>query len=189
MKTPQEYEKEFLDGLKKSSGKSLEEWTKIIQETGKSKRNEILNWLKENHPFNYSEASMLAAIFVNGGKPVYGDITELLDNQFKKKEQFRPVYDALASTIQREFPGINLIPKKTYVSVTYKREFAAIAIKSKEIRFGMDLGDAEFDEYLQPSKSLGAMPRISHMVMLTDESEIDGRLINLMKEANSRVNG
>jgi predicted transport protein len=77
-----------------------------------------------------------------------------------------------------EFQGTQLIPKKTYLSFTAVREFAAINVKPKEIRLGLDLGEEPFTEVLQKSKLIGPMPRISHMIILTDIKQFDNRQNN-----------
>ena len=61
-------------------------------------------------------------------------------------------------------------------------------INKGNVRIGMDLGDRPFDEQVEKAKSLGAMPRISHMVEVSSEAEITDDLIPLLNEANSRVN-
>ena len=84
------------------------------------------------------------------------------------------------------FPDAQLIPKKTYLSFTATREFAAINIKPKEIRLGVDLGDQAFDDTLQKSKLTGPMPRISHMVVLTDIGQFDKKVISYLQASFDR---
>lgn len=187
-KTPFEVEQDFLQSLKSFSGQDLNQWLSTIKATGMSGTKEILEWLKKEKGFNHSQAFLLAGIFNNGGIPVYADDAELLKAQFGKNDHLRPLYDSIVANVLELLPDTIVLPKKTYVSLTMEREYAAISIKSKEIRLGMDLGDRPFDDYLQPSKSLGAMPRISHMVLLTEPAPFSPLLKNLLLEANLRVN-
>ncbi len=187
-KSSYEVEKEFLEKIQKITGKTLQEWMEIFNKRGFSKRNEVLYWLKTEHGFGHVNASLLGGVYVNNGRPVYADSNELLDNQFKNREQLRALFDYLIEMIRNEFDGVAIIPKKTYVSISGKREFAAIAIKSKEIRLGMDLGDMAFNEEITPSKSLGAMPRISHMLFLTEKEQLNKKVVGCLHTANNRVN-
>ena len=98
----------------------------------------------------------------------------------------RPLFGALAENIISTFPGTQLIPKKTYLSFTAVREFAAMNIKPNEIRLGMDLGDRQFDETVQKSKLTGPMPRITHMVIITDSKQLDKKLEELLQESYNR---
>ena len=70
-KTSGEFEKEFMDGLAKETGKDLKTWMKTIDNFGSKKRPEVIAWLKAEHGFGHMNASMLAAIHANAGKPVY----------------------------------------------------------------------------------------------------------------------
>ena len=186
-KTPGEFEKEFIATAKEKTGKTVEQWVPVLKVSGLSRQMEILNWLKADHKFSHMQASLLVRLYLNNGKPVYQDETNLLENQFIKCEAMRPLFDEVSSKILALFPGTQLIAKKTYLSYTATREFAAINIKPKEIRLGMDLGDATFNDTLQKSKLTGPMARISHMVVITDAAQFDKNLIEYLKLSYSRT--
>ena len=185
-KTSGEIEKEFIDNLKGSTGKTLAEWLKQVAGSGISKRNDIIKWLKAKHGFGHMNASLLTGIHLNNGKPVYGSIDDLLNNQFAKAVDMKPLYEAFMAFAQKHFPDSTALPKKTYVSILEKREFAAINIKPKELRIGFDLGDREFDQAVSKSKLSGPMPRISHMLVLTDKSQLSNDLVELLKVSYQR---
>ena len=185
-KTSGEIEREFMQNLEAATGKTLREWLAQIESSGSKKRNDIINWLKVENGFGHMNASLLTGIYVNGGKPVYGSTEDLLENQFAKAEAMRPLYDAFTAFARRHFPNSTVLPKKTYVSILEKREFAAINIKPKELRLGFDLGDRGFDETVTKSKLSGPMPRISHMLVLTDEGQLGNKLVGLLKESHRR---
>lgn len=185
-KTSGEIEKEFIDNLKGSTGRTLAEWMKQVGSSGISKRNDIIKWLKAKHGFGHMNASLLTGIHLNNGKPVYGSIDDLLNNQFAKAVDMKPLYEAFMAFAQKHFPDSTALPKKTYVSILEKREFAAINIKPKELRIGFDLGDREFDQAVSKSKLSGPMPRISHMLVLTDKSQLSNDLVELLKVSYQR---
>ncbi|MEM9388825.1 MAG: DUF5655 domain-containing protein [Bacteroidota bacterium] len=185
-KTSYQIEQEFLQGLEKTTGRQLEEWMQIIKESGHSTRNDILDWLKVNHDFRHVNASLLAGVFMNGGQPVYADDEGLLADQFKKKEHLKPIYTALVDKIMESIPETEIIIKKTYSSLNAKREYAAIGIKSKEIRLAMDL-DGEPGGLYEKQTGIGCMPRISHMIKIVDESQIDDGLLADLKSAFDRM--
>jgi predicted transport protein len=186
-KTSGEIEKEFIDNLKASTKKDLDGWSAEIRRLGITKRNDIINALKNDYAFGHMNASLLAGIYLNGGKPVYGSTDDLLENQFAKAESMREIYDAVINFVKQNFPGVTVLPKKTYVSILEKREFAAINIKPKELRIGFDLGDRPFDDVVTKSKLTGPMPRISHMVVVTNRESLNEDLITLLRESHSRT--
>ncbi len=186
-KTSGEIEKEFIDSLKASTKKDLNGWLAEIKSLGITKRNDIINSLKNDYAFGHMNASLLAGIYLNGGKPVYGSTDDLLENQFAKAEAMRELYESVVTFVKKNFPGATVLPKKTYVSILEKREFAAINIKPKELRIGFDLGDRPFDQTVTKSKLTGPMPRISHMVVVTESEQLNDVLLNLLRESHSRT--
>ncbi|MFY9621080.1 MAG: DUF5655 domain-containing protein [Pyrinomonadaceae bacterium] len=185
-KTSGEIEKEFIDNLKTSTGKSVPEWMKQLSSSGITKRNDLIKWLKESAGFGHMNASLLAGIYLNNGKPVYGSTDDLLANQFAKAADMRPLYESFIAFVQKHFENSSVLPKKTYVSILEKREFAAINIKPKELRIGFDLGDRPFDDAVSKSKLSGPMPRISHMLVLTDKAQLNSELVELVKSSYQR---
>lgn len=185
-KTSGEFEKEFMDELAGSTGKDLATWLKTIDGFNSKKRNEVIAWLKTEHGFGHMNASLLAGIHANGGKPVYASTDDLLENQFAKAADMRPLYDEFIAFIAKNFPDATILPKKTYVSVLENREFGAVNIKPKELRIGLDLGDRPFDETAEKAKLTGPMPRISHMVVVADAVRLNSELAALLKESHGR---
>jgi predicted transport protein len=185
-KTSGEIEREFIDGLKDATGKSLSEWAELVTSSGHAKRNGIIRWLKEKNGFGHLHASLLAGICLNNGRPVYGSTDNLLSNQFARAADMRGLYESLAAFLKQHFPNSTILPKKTYVSLLEKREFAAINIKPKELRLGLDLGERAFDETVTRSKLSGPMPRISHMLVITDAAQLNSQLAELLKTSHQR---
>jgi predicted transport protein len=186
-KTSGEFEQEFIQAAKEKTGRTLEQWLPVVKKSGLSKQMEVTNWLKTEHKLNHLQASLLAGLYLNNGKPVYQNEASLLDNQFAKCEEMRPLFDAISEKILKQFPYTQVITKKTYVSFTATREFAAINIKPKEIRLGMDLGDMAFNETVQKTKLSGPMPRISHMAVITDMKQFDKKLMEYLQLSYNRT--
>ncbi len=185
-KTSGEFEKKFMERLADETGKDLANWLKAIDTFGSGKRNEVIAWLKSEHGFGHMNASLLAGIHANGGKPVYANTDDLLANQFAKAGQMRPMYDAFIEFVRTNFPAATVLPKKTYVSILENREFVAVNIKPKELRVGLDLGDRPFDARVEKAKLTGPMPRISHMMVVDDPKQLDNILVELLRESHSR---
>ncbi len=186
-KTSGEFEQEFIQTAKEKTGKTLEQWLPVVKASGLAKQMELTNWLKSEHKMNHLQAQLLAGLYLNNGKPVYQNENALLDNQFAKAEAMRPLYNAVSEKILNLFPDTQLIPKKTYLSYTATREFAAINIKPAEIRLGMDLGDMPFNDTVQKTKLTGPMPRISHMAVITDTKQFDKKLIDYLQQSYNRT--
>lgn len=187
-KTSKEIEQEFINGLKTNTGNDLKSWLSKITESGIEKRNDIIKWLKNEYAFGHMNANLLMGIYTNDGKPVYSSEQNLLDNQFEKYQEMRPLFEELQNAILKWDSSVDFVTKRTYVSVTKKREFGAINIKKGELRLGMDLGDKLLDQLIEKSKLTGPMPRISHMVVIRKISDLNKRVFDLLETSKNRVN-
>lgn len=186
-KTSGELEQEFIQTAGEKTGKSVAQWLPVIKKTGLLRQMEIVNWLKSDHNLNHLEATLLAGLYLNKGKPVYQDEKSLLENQFKKCGEMRPLYNEVVKKILAAFPQAQLIPKKTYLSITATREFAAINIRKTELRLGVDLGEEPFTDNLQKAKLTGPMPRISHMVIVNDLAQFDNKTMKYIDLSYKRT--
>jgi Domain of unknown function (DUF5655)/Domain of unknown function (DUF4287) len=187
-KTSGELEKEFIATAKEKTGKTLGAWLSLVKSSGIEKRNDMLEWLKKGHGLNHMQAQFVSGIFLNEGNPVYINDNALLENHFAKCAEMSPLFNMISEKIISSFQGTKLIPKKTYLSFTAIREFAAVNIKPSEVRLGLDLGDVPFTETLFKSKLTGPMPRISHMVVITEKTQFDKNVLQLLTQSYNRTN-
>lgn len=185
-KTSGELEQEFIQTAKEKTGKSLEQWLPAVKKSGLSKPLEISNWLKAEHGLNHLQATLLAGLYLNNGQPVYMNEKALLENQFQKCRDQAPLFESVSEKILARFTDAQLIPKKTYISFTATREFAAINVKPQELRLGLDLGEEPLTNALQKSKLTGPMPRFTHMVVITRIEQFDKKLMEFVEQSYNR---
>ena len=89
----------MIDNLPKNTGKSLEEWMKILRGINFSKHGEIVKFLKEKHSVTYGYANMLAHHLRGSSSDMVENKDDLIINQYNGKEHFKPVYDKLINEI------------------------------------------------------------------------------------------
>lgn len=182
-KTAQEYEKSFLDNIVTLTGHNLKHWLDLAQSSGLSKTMELTNYFKQTHKLNHAHSSILAGIYLNGGKAAFANTDDLLNKQLTGKEHLKPLYEKLIHFIQAAVKETQVIPKVTYISFTDKKEFAAINIKKDEIRLGLALKNEPFTDELLKAKISGPMAHISHMVIVTEAKQLNSGLSKLIKQS------
>lgn len=187
MKTSEDFEKEFIQACEEKTGRTLTAWMDILKGTELKKQKETTDYLKTDHGVSHMNAGFIAGIYLNGGKPVF-DTSGLFNAHFEKYPDKREMYDQLEGIVKANFPDVQVVGTKGYISFRNKKEFAVAKINKGNMRIGMDLGDRPFDETVEKSKSLGTMPRISHMVEVTSADQVTNDLVPLLQEANGRVN-
>jgi hypothetical protein len=213
MARDEEEEREFLAELKARSGRTLAEWMAAITAQGFTDKNHVIDWLRAQG-FPFARASWLERIHNNGGRPIYftqakrGEAcapsataaprapepqaphpreAAQLELLLAAGKGYRPLYQLLEAAILKALPGVVITAKPTYIAFARRREFAAVALGASEVRLGLALGERPFDARLQKPRLKGVGGAISHMLVLTDARQVNGELLDLIREASERV--
>ncbi len=59
-KSPEEMKLAMIAGLKERTGKTLDEWLRILRSSGLTKHKEFVNLLKASHEMTHGYANMIA---------------------------------------------------------------------------------------------------------------------------------
>lgn len=173
----------MVRNLAEKTGKTLEQWVAIAKKSGEAKHGGIVKHLKEKHGLTHGYANLVAhsASGVLAEGAAAGD--DLIDAQYAgEKAALRPVYDRLASAVQKFGADIELSPKKTYVSLRRAKQFGLIQPSTKtRVDVGLNLKGVAAQGRLEASGSFNAM--VSHRVRLEKAADVDAELIGWLKQA------
>lgn len=172
-------------GLLEKTGKSLEHWIKVVEQSGLDKHKAIMDFLKKEHGFTHGFANFVA---LKARKADAGshDEVDLLTNQYAGKEALKPIYEQLVTVISKFGEDITKTPKKDSVSMIRMKQFALIKPATKNrIDLGLKLKDVPTGERLEGSGPFGAM--CTHRVRLESIDQVDEELVNWLKEAYERA--
>jgi len=170
--------KTMIDNMPEKTGKSLEEWKKILKAASLDKHGEMVKLLKGEHGVSHGFANTIVSLFRQDDSSE----EDLVSTQYKGKESLFPIYEALMAEVKKLGEDITISPKKTSVSIIRKRQFLLIKPATKtRIDLGFKFKDREAGERLGDSGPFGTM--CSHRVVLKSTEEVDTELISWMKEA------
>lgn len=175
-------EARMLASLEEKTGKPLSHWIAVAKKSGHTKHMAILKHLKEEHGLLYGHANVVAFKALGTDAASAADDDELVEGMFKGKEHFRKLHDRLSKAILAFGKDVELAPKKSYVSVRRKKQFAILQPSTKT-RFdvGINLKGRPGAGRLQAGGAFNGM--VSHRVTLTDEKDVDDELLGWLKEA------
>lgn len=182
--SPEEQTAKMIEALPTTTGKSIEQWLALTAKSGKLKHGELVSWLKSEHGITHGYANLIAHSSLKsdaGSKIAAGD--DLVAEMFTgDKAVMRPIFDALMGAIWKFGSDIEEAPKKGYLSLRRKTQFATLHPSTKT-RFdvGLKLKGVEPSGRLEAAGSWNAM--MSHRVRLASASEVDAELIGWLKKA------
>ncbi len=171
----------MIDNLQKNTGKSLEEWVKIVHAHEFAKHGEIMNFLKKDHGFTHGFANLVAhkARSSDAGSQVDSD---LIAKQYKGKEHFFSIYQELISSINKFGGDVEIAPKNSYVSLRRKKQFAML-IPATKTRFeiGLNLKNVTSDDILKEISKKNTM--CSHQIELEPDEKVSKNILDWIKKA------
>ena len=173
----------MIRNLEEKTGKSLQEWTKIVTGSGLDKHKAIVDHLKAEHGLTHGYANLVAHKSLKSDAGSADGSVDLVEAQYSKgKEALKPIYDKVISLINKFGNDVELAPKKAYVSVRRKKQFAIIQPSTKtRLDIGLNLKGKAPQGRLEPSGSFNAM--CSHRIKIASASDVDQEVVDWINEA------
>ena len=175
-----------LANIQKKTGKSLEELTQLIQSSGLSKHGEIRSMLTEKLGLSYGDAHNLALYALRKDAQLVAkekglSSLQVLDEIYTgPKAGLRSIHDKLMQAIE-QFGQFEITPKKGYVSLRRKRQFAMLGpATNTRFELGINIKQLDDDERLiaQPAGSM-----CNYKIRLTSPDQVDQEVIDWVRMA------
>jgi hypothetical protein len=172
-----------INNIQKKTGKSLDELAAIMKNSGLTKHGEIRDMFKTKLGLGHGDANTLVHVLQksDGERAAEGKSTDaVLDEIYTgAKAAQRPIHEALMKHIQK-FGEFEILPKKGYVSLRRKKQFAMIGPKTNT-RFEVGINAKDLKSARLQEQPKGSM--CNYIVPLTDAKEVDAELVAWIKSA------
>lgn len=173
----------WIQSLKETTGRSLEEWRRLISASGPATDDACRKWLKESYGLGTNVAAHLVDL-VRGRGRFDGDpegylrsATQYIEDMFTGgKADLRPIYDALVRRIRGLFPDVKICPCQTMVPIFREHAIAHIRPSTRtRIDLGLALGayEGKLPARLIDTGGQAKKDRITHRIELHSVDEID----------------
>lgn len=175
-----------IQNIQKKTGKTLDELAALIKNSGLTKHGELREMLMRDLNLGHGDANSLVhyvqetdgarAAQVKGLSP-----DAVLDEIYTdKKAPLRPIHDKLMEAIN-QFGEFEIAPKKGYVSLRRKKQFAMIGPgSSTRVDVGINAKGLDADARLVEQPAGGMC---NYKVKVTDPGEVDATLITWLEKA------
>ncbi len=170
----------MMTTLREKTGKDIQSLTLEIKNLQLKKHAEIRNYFKESYGLTYGYANTLTSKVREELEGKTGS-NELVKNLFTNKPNMKLIYDKLLQKVNK-FGEVEIAPKKTYVSLRVKKQFAILKPSTKS-RFdiGLNLKGKPVTKRLTDGKKWNSM--CTHRVSVSSVNDVDKELITWLKEA------
>lgn len=175
-----------LKNIQTKTGKSLEELTAAIKNSGKTRHGEIREMVIAEFGLGFGDANTLVhyALQSDGERAAtakgLSDDDVLAEIYSGAKADLRPIHERLMAELQ-VFGPFETLPKKGYVSLRRKKQFAMIGPATKtRVEVGLNM------KGLEPTARLIEQPAggmCNYKVNLTTAEEVDDELLGWLRQS------
>lgn len=184
----------WIGELKEKTGRSLDEWLRLIKKSGPKDEKARRDWLKTEHGLGTNSAWWLAeraeGTGAEGDDPdAYLKAAEgYVEKMFSApKSGLRPIYDALLKLGLSAGKEAKACPCQTIVPLYRNHVFAQIKPTTRtRIDFGFALGDTKATGRLIDTGGFAKKDRITHRIEITSLKDIDDEVKRWLKVAYER---
>lgn len=175
-----------LANIEKRTGKSLQELAAMVRASGLAKHGELRDMLKRELAMGHGDANTLVHYVLKSEGQSAAAANRLSTDEVVAalytgaKAALLPIHQKLMAEIQR-FGEFEIAPKKTYVSLRRKKQFAMIGpATNTRVEVGLNIKGLAPDERLieMPANSM-----CNFKVKLTDAAEVDAALLDWLRQA------
>ena len=171
----------MIDNMPEKTGRSLEEWKKLLTTKQFEKHSEAVNFLKSEYGVTHGYANTIVTL---SDQEETSEV-DLLAHQYEGRESLYPIYQELIAFVSGLGDDVTITPKKTSVSIIRKHQFLVIKPATKtRIDLGLKLKDVPTTERLEDSGPFGTM--CTHRIRLTGVKDVDKEVKGWIKEAYDR---
>jgi hypothetical protein len=168
-----------LRNIESKTGKTIAQLHAAVAASGAAKHGEKRSWLMERYTLGYGDANTVVTLI--GKLEPAPQTSDPLDAIYTgAKAGLRPLHDAVMKVIAGLGP-FEEAPKKTYISLRRKRQFAMVGPATKDtVEIGLNAKD------LPPHARLKVQPPASMCTAttrITSAAEIDATLKGWLKQA------
>lgn len=173
-----------LANIEKRTGKSLDALAGIVKASGLTKHGEIRDMLKKDHGMGHGDANTLVHHVLKSdgaaGAGAQGTGEVLSAIYSGPRASLRPIHDRFMAGIEG-FGPFEVAPKKGYVSLRRKKQFAMIGpATNTRVEVGINMKDVPGTDRLLAQPPGGMC---QYKVKLTDPAEVDAELIAWVRRA------
>ena len=165
-----------LAALKQKTGRTLEEWIKLVQKSGPATEKDRRAWLKTEYGMGMNYAGWIAEHSVGKGddgnpETYLRQAQEFVENMFSGgKQSLLPIRD------------VKVCPGKAIVPLYLKHVFAQIKPTTRtRIDLGLALKDTKVPKRLIDTGGLAKKDRITHRIEITSLKDIDSEVKKWLK--------
>ncbi len=171
-----------IANIEKATGRKIKDWFDIVNKSGITKHGELVNFLKEKHGFTHGNANTIVHFAKQSHAGAAENDTDWIAEQYKGKENLKPWYEKIIADVMKLGKDVEIAPKKAYVSLRRKKQFAIIQPSTKDrLDVGLNIKGITPSGNVEDGSKWNAM--CTHRIKIENDKAVNKDLIAWIKKA------
>ena len=185
MATVDEALRSQVRNIETTYGRPIDQWIELIRASGRTRHGEMVTWLKGEYGLSHGSANRVALVAIEAMSPKAQPVDQEQAMYAGSKTELLPIHRRLMAVVRALGTDIEVAPKKGYLSLRRRKQFAMIKPAAKHIDLGLILASHEIGARLESAATFNAL--FTHRVRVQSLDEIDNELREWIAQAYAQA--
>jgi len=170
-----------IQNIEAKYGRSIDDWVELIQASGRTRHGEIVAMLKTDYGLRHGAANRVALVAVDSIALKADSTDREADLYAGSKGALLPIHTRLMESVSGLGPDVEVAPKKGYLSLRRRKQFAMIQPSARHADLGLILPGRPVDARFESAASFNAL--FTHRVRVRSVNGVDRELVGWLEAA------
>jgi hypothetical protein len=170
-----------VQNIEATYGRSIDEWIEIIRASGRARHGEMVAMLKSEYGLRHGAANRVALVAIDALKPKTVGTDPEASLYAVERNSLLPIHARLMAAVHRLGTDVEVAPKKGYLSLRRRKQFAMIKPAANHVDLGLILPGTAVAGRLESAASFNAL--FTHRVRVRSPEDVDDALVAWLSDA------
>jgi predicted transport protein len=173
-----------IRNIEATYGRSMDDWIALIGASGLRRHGEIVAFLKNDHSMSHGSANRVALVALAAAEPAQAS-ADPVDALYADRPAIRAIHDRVWKTIQGLGDDVEVAPKKGYLSLRRRTQFAMLKPAAKHLDLALVLPGTPTTDRFASAATFNAL--FTHRVRVGSVADVDDELVTWIRRAYERA--
>jgi len=170
-----------IRNIEATYGRSIDDWIDLIRASGRTRHGEIVAMLKAEYGMSHGAANRVALVALDALGPK-SEVADPVSSMYAGNRQaLLPIHARLTAAINGLGTDVEVAPKKGYLSIRRRKQFAMIKPGATHVDLGLILPGRTAAGRLESAATFNAL--FTHRVRVTVPDDVDDELKGWLADA------
>ncbi len=170
-----------IQNIEAKYGRRIDDWVELIRASGRTRHGEIVAMLKTDYGLSHGAANRVALVAMDALAPRAETTDPEVALYAGTKGTLLPIHARLMEYVSGLGPDLEVSPKKGYLSLRRRKQFAMIQPAARHVDLGLVIPGRPVDARFESAANFNAL--FTHRVRVRSVEEVDRELVGWLEVA------